>query len=155
MSIKQLPDSYSRSVAGEWINGACGGNHLNASWKLNPKYALKFRESNLGAPPVRSRIVLSRHGEAWNKRKKDTIGCMIGFYIFIVNEKEGGEMRQVYESIFAPDETVFTPADFTFEQLGPDEEYVIMPTTFLEDKKGAFILSITTDSEYTLIKKDK
>ena len=111
------------------------------------------------------RITLSKHGDRWDKMsRKDTVGCMIGFYIFITTSatrpkdevSEGaaggqpqstipasGEMRQVYESVFCPNDRVSTEAEFTLEQLSPEEEYVIMPTTFAEGKRGPFVLSIS------------
>ena len=105
---------------------------------------------------------------------------MIGFYIFIaasatLPKEEGkeatpkesapsglsssglaaGEMRQVYESVFCPNDRISTESDFTLEQLNSDEEYVIMPTTFAEGKRGAFVLSVSADYEYTLLKDNK
>lgn len=172
--LKMLPDSYSRSIAGEWTTPQDGGNHLSPRWKQNPKYSLKFRNSNKGNPAARVRITLSKHGDRWDKMtRKDTVGCMIGFYIFITasatrpkeegNEAGGsaaapppiapsGEMRQVYESVFCPNDRISTEADFTLEQLSPEEEYVIMPTSFAEGKRGPFVLSISADYEYTIVK---
>jgi hypothetical protein len=155
LRIKQLPDAFNRTIAGEWRDNECGGNHLSQLWKKNPRYVLKFRNSNKGNAPSRTRIVLTRHGEKWKTlAKKDTVGCMIGFYIFINDKIDGGagEQRLIYESPFAPDDTFATPADFTLEALGDKEEYIIMPTTFSEDKKGAFILSLASDYEYTIVK---
>ncbi len=179
--LKMLPDNYSRSIAGEWIAPMDGGNHLTPRWKQNPRYQLKFRNTNKGNPPARVRITLSKEGERWGKMsRRDTVGCMIGFYIFIAasatlpkeDGKESankdtvpqgptssglavGEMRQVYESVFCPNDRISTEAEFTLEQLNPDEEYVIMPTTFAEGKHGAFVLSISADYEYTLVKDSK
>lgn len=168
--LKMLPDSYSRSIAGEWSPPQDGGNHLSPRWKQNPKYSLKFRNSSKGNPPARVRITLSKHGDRWDKMsRKDTVGCMIGFYIFITAsatrpKDEGseagaqsiappsGEMKQVYESVFCPNDRISTEADFTLEQLSPEEEYIIMPTTFAEGKKGPFVLSISADYEYTIVK---
>jgi hypothetical protein len=171
--LKMLPDSYSRSIAGEWSAPQDGGNHLSTRWKQNPKYLMKFRNSSKGNPPARVRITLSKHGDRWDKMsRKDTVGCMIGFYIFIqtsatLPKEEGkdgeakpptpapvpsGDMRQVYESVFCPNDRISTDADFMLEQLSPDEEYVIMPTTFAESKRGAFVLSIGADYEYTIVK---
>eukprot|EP00606_Chrysophyceae_sp_TOSAG23-5_P001556 GSChrysophyteH2.ASY1.ANO1.598.1 assembled CDS len=153
--IRQLPDSFNRTLAGEWRDNECGGNHLGQLWKKNPRYTLKFRNINKGNAPARTRITLNKHGERWkNMSKKDTVGCMIGFYIFICDKTDGGagDMRLLYESPFAPDEKISTDPDFTLEALGDKEEYVIMPATFSEDKKGAFVLSITSDYEYTIVK---
>ena len=153
--VRLLPEAYARSVAGEWKEGECGGNHLNLNWKKNPKFAVKFRNHNKGSAPARTRIKLDRVGEKWKGTgKTDTIGCMIGFYVFICDKADGnaGELRQVFESPFAPDESIATEPDFTLEGLGPKEEYIIMPATFGEGKKGSFVLSITSEYEYTIVK---
>ena len=164
-----LPDNFSRSIAGEWVALLTVAT-TTPRWKQNPKYQLKFRNTNKGNLPARVRITLSKEGERWSKMsRKDTVGCMIGFYIFIAAsatqpKEEGkdaapkdaappgpssglatGEMRQVYESVFCPNDRISTEADY-LEQLNPDEEYVIMPTTF-EGKRGAFVLS-SADYEY-------
>jgi hypothetical protein len=153
--VKQLPDAFSRAVAGEWRDNECGGNHLNSTWKKNPKYSLRFRNTNKGNAPVRVRLTLSRHGDRWKSMcKKDTVGTMIGFYIFILDKTSGGagDLRLLFEAPFAPDDSVATAPDFTLEALGEKEEYIIMPTTFAEDKKGAFVISMTSDYEFTLVK---
>jgi len=155
IKVRLLPDAYSRNVAGEWRDGECGGNHLNPNWKKNPRYSVKFRSLNKGNAPARTRIKVSKHGEKWKTgSKKETVGNMIGFYIFICDKSDGGagEMRQVFESPFAPDDEIATDPDFTLEGLGPKEEYIIMPATFNEGKKGAFVLSITSEYEYTIVK---
>mgnify|MGYP006079190507 CR=1 FL=1 len=88
VKIKQLPDSYYRSIAGEWTESTAGGNHLSALWKKNPRYVLKFRNANKGSAPARMRIVLSKHGDRWARmNRKDTVGCMVGFYIFHVTKE--------------------------------------------------------------------
>eukprot|EP00605_Chrysophyceae_sp_TOSAG23-4_P001308 GSChrysophyteH1.ASY1.ANO1.1422.1 assembled CDS len=153
--VRQLPDAVARTIAGEWRDNECGGNHLGPSWKRNPKYALKFRNINKGNAPARMRFTLFKHGEKWKSMsKKDTVGCMIGFYIFILDKTDGGagDLRLLYETAFVPDDNVSTGPDFTLEPLGDKEEYIIMPTTFHEDKKGAFVLSITSDYEFTCTK---
>ena len=155
VKVRQLPEAYSRNVAGEWREGENGGNHLNPNWKKNPRYSLKFRSLNKGHAPARTRIKVTKHGEKWKSgSKKDTVGNMIGFYVFICDKSDGGvgELRQVFESPFAPDDTIATDLDFTLEGLGPKEEYIIMPATFNEGKKGAFVLSVTSEYEYTIVK---
>jgi len=147
--LNQLPDPYSRTVAGEWIEASAGGSHLSATWKKNPKYSLKIKSNKSGAP-ARVRITLTRHGSTWKTMcKKDTLGCMIGFYIFI---QKGDSMTQVFDSGFLPDDEVSTASSFTLEQLGADSEYIIMPATFLESKMGSFVLSIIAEYEFQISK---
>jgi len=151
VSIKQLPDAYSRSVAGEWTESYCGGSHLNQTWKKNPRFALKFKASSKGSAPVRIRITVAKHGPTWRAMsRKDTVGCMLGLYVFV---NRGGESSiQVFEAPFSPDDELSTPADFTLEQLGADEEYIIMPTTFAEGKIGAFVITLMADTEFSFSK---
>jgi hypothetical protein len=101
--------------------------------------------------PSRIRITLSRHGNsAWRSlNKKDTVGSMIGFYIFV---NSGGELTQIYESVFSPEPEITTDANFVLEQLHPNESYIIMPTTFSEAKIGSFVLSILSEYEFVLQK---
>ena len=104
--------------------------------------------------------------------KKDTVGCMLGFYLFVrrsapptvPGQKDAqhggggggaGEMIQVYESTFVPDEDVATEEDFMLEQIASDEEYVIMPTTFAEGKVGSFVISVSSDSEFSFVAEKK
>jgi len=82
-TIKMLQDSYARSVAGEWVEGAAGGSHLCPTWKKNPKFNLKLR--SLNDVPVKIHISVTRHGSQWERQcHRDTVGSMIGFYIFII-----------------------------------------------------------------------
>ena len=152
--VKLLPEAYSRTIAGEWKDGECGGSHLSPAWKKNPRFALKFRNTNKGNAPARTRITLAKHGEKWNVGKKDTVGTMIAFYIFICDKTDGGagELRLVHESAFSPDSFVATDNNFSLEALGDKEEYIIMPTTFNESIKASFVLSITSEYEYTITK---
>jgi len=115
--LNQLPDPYSRTIAGEWVEASAGGSHLSATWKTGCK--------------------------------KDTLGCMIGFYIFI---QKGDSMTQVFDSGFLPDDEVSTASSFTLEQLDIESEYIIMPATFLEGKIGSFVLSIIAEYEFQISK---
>jgi hypothetical protein len=72
---------------------------------------------------------------------------MIGFYIFV---NKGGELTQIYDSIFSPTDDLSTDPSFTLDMLGADEEYVIMPATYAEGKLGAFVLSIISEYEFSL-----
>jgi hypothetical protein len=149
--LNALPETYSRSIAGDWVDSACGGNHLNPNtWKKNPKFTLKFHYPVHVEGASHVRITLARVGANWKSlAKRDTVGCMIGFYIFV---NHGTEMRPFYESTFVPDGEVSTEATFTMPQLEHGETFTIMPTTFGEGKLGSFVLSILSEYEFALTK---
>lgn len=146
--LNQLPETYSRTIAGDWTESSSGGSHLSNTWKKNPKFTLKFHYPVNSMEPSRVRLTLSRHGTNWKHLcRKDTVGSMIGFYIFI---NRHGEMTQIYESIFSPDAEVATEPNFVLDQLSHGEVYTIMPTTFQEGKVGSFVLSILSEYEFTI-----
>ena len=82
IKLTHLPDNYSRVIAGEWTEATAGGSHIcHGSWKKNGKYSLKLRGKSIGTSKVI--ITLTRAGETWKSQcRADTVGCMIGFYIF-------------------------------------------------------------------------
>lgn len=149
--LNALPETYSRSIAGDWVENACGGNHLNPNtWKKNPKFTLKFHYPVHTEEFSRVRITLARVGTNWKSlAKRDTVGCMIGFYIFI---NHGTELRPFYESTFVPDSEISTDGSFTMPQLGHGETFTIMPTTFGEGKIGSFVISILAEYEFAITK---
>lgn len=149
--VNQLPETFSRTVAGEWTDSCAGGSHIcTSTWKKNPKFNLKFHYPVNSDEAARVRISLARYGTAWkNMQRKDTVGCMIGFYIFITR---GTEMQQIYESTFSTDQELATDPSFTLPQLGHGEVYTIMPATFNENKHGAFVISILSEYEFTITK---
>lgn len=46
---------------------------------------------------------------------------------------------------------VSTPPDFTLEAQGDGGVYTIMPSTYAPGKTGPFFLSVTSDTEFTLV----
>jgi hypothetical protein len=151
--LNPLPETYSRTIAGDWVDNACGGSHLNpVTWKKNPKFTLKFHYPVHTEEPAHVRLTLARVGTNWRSMsRRDTVGCMIGFYIFI---NHGTELRPFYESTFVPDNELSTETSFIMPQLGHGETYTIMPTTFGENKLGSFVISILSEYEFA-ISKDK
>lgn len=158
VTLQQLPDAFNKSIASEWSEHTAMGGHMNPHWKKNPKFTLTFRHvlkaPDGSTPKIPVRITVSRYGVLWKSMcKKDTVGSMIGFYIFISRDNE---LTQIYESPFVPTEELSTDADFSLTNLQSGEEYVIMPTTFGEGKKGSFVISIMTETEFRFHKeKDK
>lgn len=124
------------------------------TWKKNPKFIFKLKgkwkaDNERVTTPVK--VSLGRHGVVWKSMmRKDAIGCMIGFYVFIMHN---GELSQIYESTFSPGDEVTTGEErLDLEVLRMGEEYVIMPTTFGESKVGSFILTVTAEAEFSLTK---
>ena len=182
VTLTQLPDTKSKSIAGEWSDGLCGGSHLcPTTTKKNPKFELIIKQlpgnkiinttqqqlqqlQQQSQPPQSQqsnkcniRITLSKCGKIWKTLSRhDAVGCMIGFYIYyVVRTEHGGaeQMRQIYESSFVPTDEISTSSDFTLDYLtGPNEAYVIMPTTMMEGKQGSFVLSVSADCDFTLSK---
>jgi hypothetical protein len=150
-TVNMLPETFSRSIAGEWTEPTAGGSHIfPATWKKNPKYSLRFHNPVSTDGPARFRITLARHGPNWKAAcKKDTVGNMIGFYIFL---QQGTEQSVVYESTFLPDEEVSTEQTFALPQLQQGEVYMIMPCTLNDAKLGAFVLSILSEYEFHIKK---
>jgi hypothetical protein len=149
--MSALPDTYSRTIAGDWTDSLSGGSHLNpVTWKKNPKFTLKFHYPVHTEEPAHVRITLARVGTTWRSMaKRDTVGCMIGFYVFI---NHGTELRGFYESTFVPDNELSTDPTFVMPQLNHGESYTIMPTTFGEGKVGSFVLSILSEFEFAITK---
>ena len=146
--MNMIPDTRSRTLAGDWVDGLSGGSHVCPAWKKNPRFLLDL-EKMPGAEIATVKISLSKCGHAWkNLSRLDAVGCMIGFYVFITSDS--GETRQIYESIFAPTEEVCTDPEFTLDFLPPGKSYVIMPTTFAEGKVGSFVLSVSADTDFAL-----
>jgi Calpain large subunit, domain III len=156
VKLNQLSESNSRIIAGEWTETTAGGSHLNTlSFKKNPRFTLKLRKFGQGRrssmdsrsdrspyhpppvvdlnpqEPVKCRITVTRVGLNWKAAmKKDTVGCMVGFYLFIRRNlslptlsssaptapnaapSQSYELVQIYESTFAPDYEASTEEDF-------------------------------------------
>ena len=53
------------------------------------------------------------------------------------------------ESAFVPLHSVSTPRDFFLDPLPNDEVYTIMPAIFEPKHQGSFMISVTTDVEFT------
>ena len=84
--LNALPEAFSQTIAGEWTDATAGGSHLAQSWKKNPKFSLNIRYPPHGEMSPRVRITLARCGEkVWKAMsRKDTVGCMIGFYVICI-----------------------------------------------------------------------
>jgi len=105
--------------------------------------------------PIFTRISIARVGSNWKiMSKKDTIGCMIGFYIFISNNNNNNnnELKPFYESLFIPEDEITTDVTFRLPQITHSESYIIMPTTYSEGKLGSYVLSVLSEYEFSITK---
>mmetsp|Transcript_16174 Transcript_16174/g.21413 ORF Transcript_16174/g.21413 Transcript_16174/m.21413 type:complete len:978 (+) Transcript_16174:224-3157(+) len=153
--IEELPESRSKTIAGEWNSETACGSHLHPDWKKNPKFSLKLS----GQSAAKVKITLSRPEKDWkNTCIRDTVGSMIGFYLMQGDRpnREGGgiyyEGKLWSESPFVPMHQVSTPDNFYLDPLPDNRSYTIMPSTFEPDKKGPFFISVVTDVEFVLKK---
>jgi len=154
VKVEELPESTSKTLAGEWGEGTAGGNHLNTfDWKKNPKYLLK--PNNVGDEST-VKITLSRNQKSWASQcAKDSIGCMIGFYIM----RQSNMMRDqdfLYhdnrpwtETSFVALNAISTPEGFKLPPLTGDDCYVIVPATFDGGHKGGFFVSVVCDGDFS------
>jgi hypothetical protein len=151
--LSLIPDSESRVLAGTWTEALSGGSHLNPNWKKNPRYSLKLKatsKSQLGPNGEEReysvRIALCKHGSSWRrKERKDTVGSMISFYVFV---SRNNDLIELYSAPFVPTLEVCTEDDFKLPPLRKGEEYVIMPVTNAPDVHGNFILSVMCEQEF-------
>jgi len=94
------------------------------------------------------KITLSRPDKIWKKSVgADLVGCMIGFYVF------AGNVEMKKENILNHETLKFIPWNEISETLqldGRQEGYIIMPSTYNPGMKGPFILSVSTDVDFTL-----
>lgn len=149
VSVNALPEDFAQTIAGEWTDASAGGSHISPSWDKNPKFGLNIRWPVTAEAAPRVCITLAKHGPQWRAQsKKDTIGCMIGFYVLV---SQYGETHKVFESVFSPDHELATDPSFTLERLPPDAKYIIMPTTFEEGKVGPFVISVMCEYEFDFI----
>ena len=130
VTLQDVSESKSKTLAGEWVEQNAGGSHLHASCKQNPKYKLAF-EPGATSSKAKVKIVLSRPENEW--KSSDTVGAMMGFYLnkgaSVLQEQQSPivyDGRAWNESPFVPMNAVSTPPDFTLETSA---NYIIMPAT--------------------------
>lgn len=154
VEVVQLQDSRNAVLAGKWTDRTGGGCHLydkeyeskpdSHTWQNNPKYLLKLDTKE--RTPVK--IVLSRPEKAWKKSiGMNLVGCMIGFYVY------PGGTTSPKDNIMNLEGKKFVPWNEINEEIvldGSPEGYIIMTATYESGKQGPFILSVSTDVDFTL-----
>ena len=92
---------------------------------------------------------MSRPDKVWKKSVgADLVGCMIGFYVF------PGNASPSKETILNKDTLKFIPWNEISETLtldGRPEGFIIMPCTYKPGMKGPFIISVSTEVDFTLV----
>ena len=76
------------------------------------------------------------------------VGCMIGFYVYAANQ----ELNK--DSIINTEGKKFVPWNEISEELildGNPDGYMIMCSTYESGKLGPFILSLSTEVDFTLV----
>lgn len=145
-------------LSGKWSDKSAGGCHLNDkefeqkpdkfTWTNNPKFHMRLQASE----PTPVKITLSRPEKAWKKAiGMSLVGCMIGFYVY------PGNMQPHKDCLINKQSQKFVPWNEVSEQLmldGNPDGYIVMPTTYEPGKMGPFIISVSTDVEFTLTQLD-
>jgi hypothetical protein len=94
------------------------------------------------------KITLSRPEKAWKKQVgMNLVGCMIGFYVYPALKEPSKE------SIINSEATKFVPWNEISESIVLDSHpdgYMIMCSTYEPQKQGPFVLSLSTDVDFTL-----
>jgi Calpain family cysteine protease/Calpain large subunit, domain III len=152
--LDRLSDSKNIVTSGEWNKSTAGGSHLfdssfirqteKSTWGNNPKYLLKFN----GQAEVRAKITLSRPERLWSgKIARNTVGCMMGIYIFDAVNSKPTVGSWVRKPEFMPLNEI---EEILEEDSARENGYIIMPTTYESNMRGPFALSISSENDFTL-----
>ncbi|CAM9946225.1 unnamed protein product, partial [Hapterophycus canaliculatus] len=113
------------------------------------------------------RISVSRPEKDWkNKCIRDSVGCMMGFYLMLGSKPNRNQAifhevsRAAFNILYSgrpyegspmvPTHEISTPPGFKLNCGSEDDLFTIMPATFEPGKTGPFFISITTDVEFSL-----
>jgi len=154
VTLERLHDAKNIVLSGEWKANNAGGSHLydasfikqleKNTWSNNPKYLLKF----LPGASIRAKITVSRPERLWSaKIARNTVGCMMGIYIFDAGVAKPSVDSWIRKPEFMPLNEV---DEFLEEDSACESGYIIMPTTYESGMKGPFVLSVNSDDEFTL-----
>jgi len=161
VEVKKLEDSKNAVISGKWAEKSAGGCHLydkefeqkvdKFTWVNNPKFHLKM-SLQPGEQNTKVKITLTRPENAWKKQiGMSLVGCMIGFYVYSASQ------NPTKDTMINKESQKFVPWNEISEELfleGLPEGYIVMPTTYEPGKHGPFIISVSTDSEFTLVPLD-
>ncbi|OQR83584.1 hypothetical protein ACHHYP_14532 [Achlya hypogyna] len=157
VTLEEVPSIMTKTISGEWSEhkNTAGGAHLNPDWRKNPKFYLTLQ----CVRPAAVVIHLHRSEHEWRtKCKKDSVGTMMGFYLFQGTKIQRDSStvivdgRQWTETDFVPMHHVQSP-HLSLPALF-NESYCIMPTTWEPNRSGRFLLSVSADCDFTLLGED-
>ncbi|OQR95504.1 hypothetical protein THRCLA_07808 [Thraustotheca clavata] len=157
VTVDEIRSDTTKTVFGEWSEdkSTTGGAHLNPDWKKNPKFYLTLQ----CVRPAAVVIHLYRAEHEWRtKCKKDSVGTMMGFYLFQGNkiQRDSSSVtvdgRSWTETDFVPMHHIQSP-QLSLPALF-NESYCIMPTTWEPNRTGRFLLSVSADCDFTLTSDD-
>lgn len=149
--VRGMNPDTSVVLASKWDDksSTCGGNHLNDTWDDNPQFQIQGVEGNT------YQIRLTRRKEQWSKNDKtDTVGCMLGIYIF-----EGTEpgTRADLKSGLDAQRTILVPEFLPCHEVSVSVElplaahpYIVVPCTFSPGKEGPFLIEVTCPTSFHL-----
>jgi hypothetical protein len=75
------------------------------------------------------------------------VGCMIGFYVY------PGNQQPSKDNLLNKFSQKFVPWNEVTDELSLDgnpDGYILMPTTYEPGKMGPFVVSVSTDVDFTL-----
>lgn len=114
------------------------------TWVNNPKFHLRLQTTE----PTAVKITLSRPEKAWKKQiGMSLVGCMIGFYVY------PGNIQPSKDNLINKQTQKFVPWNEVADELmldGAPDGYILMPTTYEPGKLGPFVISVSTDVDFTL-----
>ena len=114
------------------------------TWVNNPKFHLRIQTPD----PTAVKITVSRPEKAWKKQiGMSLVGCMLGFYCY------PGNVQPSKDNLLNKNTQKFVPWNEVTDELmldGSPDGYILMPTTYEPGKLGPFVLSVSTDCDFTL-----
>jgi hypothetical protein len=95
------------------------------------------------------KITLTRPEKAWKKKiGNNLVGCMIGLYVY------PGGVTPNQNNIINKETIQFVPWNEISQMItlsGNPDGYIIMPATYEDKITGPFIISISTDVDFTVV----
>lgn len=154
VEIEKLEDAKNQVISGKWETHTAGGCHLydkefeskqeNLTWARNPRYTIRLKTTH----KTDVKITLTRPEKAWKKKiGNNLVGCMIGLYVY------PGGVTPNQNNIVNKDTVQFVPWNEITQTIalgGSPEGYVIMPATYEANCLGPYIISVSTDCEFTV-----
>eukprot|EP01016_Furgasonia_blochmanni_P040857 TRINITY_DN5246_c0_g1_i5.p1 TRINITY_DN5246_c0_g1~~TRINITY_DN5246_c0_g1_i5.p1 ORF type:complete len:345 (+),score=100.44 TRINITY_DN5246_c0_g1_i5:69-1037(+) len=158
VELEKLDESKNAVLIGKWDDISDGGCHLFdeqfesdsslRTWTQNPKFHLQFKEEGRAHLRIHLAIAEKNWKAKVATKTKNPIGGMIGIYV--LEKREG----KIHISSKRTEET-FVPLmelieEHTFNDVSKNG-YIIMPSTYERKIQGVFIISVSSDREFTFV----